>query len=141
MPSKIRFTRIFSMADQLAAQLQGLHFAGPCLQPALGWQPPVNVYAYDDRIDVCIELAGTRKQDIKVDVEPHRLVIRGRRQMPERKCDNPPCGRVLVMEIPDGDFERVIEFPATVDTARVQAKQEDGWLWVTMPILEIGSGA
>lgn len=139
MAGSIRFTRIYSMADQLAAQLRSLHYAG--LPPTAGWQPPVNVYAYDDRIDVCIELAGVEKKDIQVDVEPHRLVIRGHRLMPERECDHPPCGRILVMEIPDGDFERVIEFPVTVDTQRVQAKQESGWLWVTMPILENGSGA
>lgn len=139
MVGSIRFTRIYSMADQLAAQLRSLHFAG--IPPAGGWQPLVNVYAYDDRIDVCVELAGTGKKDIQVHVEPHRLVIRGHRGMPERGCDRPPCGRILVMEIPDGDFERVIEFPVAVDTARVQAKQENGWLWVTMPILETGSGA
>lgn len=139
MAGSIRFTRIMSMADQLAGQLQGLHFAS--LHPAAGWQPAVNVYAHEDRIEVCVELAGTKKQDICVDVEPHRLVIRGHRPMPERDCAHPPCGRVLVMEIADGDFERVIEFPVAVDTERVQAKQDNGWLWVTLPISENGGAA
>lgn len=135
MARSTRFTRFISMTDQLAAQLQGLHFAS--LQPLdVTWQPAVNVYAYDDRIEVCVELAGVRKQDIRVDVEPRRLVIRGHREMPERECEDPPCGRILVMEIADGGFERVLEFPVDVDTERVEARQESGWLWISLPIVE-----
>lgn len=140
MARSIRFTRIVSMTDQLAAQLQGLHFAG--LQPPdLKWQPAVNVYAYADRIEVCVDLAGVHKRDIRVDVEPRRLVIRGDRAMPERACEHPPCGRVLVMEIADGSFERVLEFQVDFDTRRVEAKQENGWLWITLPVVERGAGA
>jgi HSP20 family molecular chaperone IbpA len=139
MARSIRFTRIVSLADQLAAQLQGLHFAS--LQPTdVNWQPAVNVYAYTDRFEVCVDLAGVRKQDIKVDVEPCQLVVRGHRKMPERDCESPPCGRILVMEIADGAFERVIEFPVDVDTGRVEARQADGWLWISLPVAERGVG-
>lgn len=135
MARNIRFTRIVSMADQLAAQLQGLHFSG--LQAAdASWQPAVNVYAYADRIEVCVDLAGVRKQDIRVEVEPRRLVVRGHRKMPERDCERPPCGRILVMEIVDGGFERMLEFPVDVDTERVDARQDNGWLWISLPIVE-----
>ena len=138
MARGIRFTRFISMADQLAAQLQGLHFSS--LQPRdVTWQPAVNVYEYDDRIEVCVDLAGARKQDIKVEVEQRRLVISGHRGMPERSCENPPCGRILVMEIADGSFERVLEFPVDVDTERVEARQKNGWLWVSLPVVGRGT--
>jgi len=132
MIRKIRFTRIISMADQVAAQLQGLHFS-TFQSPEVNWQPAVNVYAFDDRIEVCVDLAGVRKEDIQVDVEPRRLVIHGQRSSPDSGCGHPPCGRLLVMEIPDGLFKRVLDFPLDVDTQGVEARQENGWLWITLP--------
>lgn len=133
MPHSIRFTRLFSMADQLAAQLQGLQFAG--LQtPEAMWRPDVNVYAHEDRLEVCVDLAGVSKQEIKVEVEPRRLVVRGQRQEPDSGCEASACCRILVMEIPDGSFERVLEFPVAVDTEMVSAKQDNGWLWITLPL-------
>lgn len=135
MPGNIRFTRIVSMTDKLAAQLQGLHFAG--LQPRdLTWQPAMNIYAYADRFEVCVDLAGVRKQDIKVEVEPQRLVVRGHRQPPGSGCEPSSCCRILAMEIADGSFERLVELPVTVDTERVVAKQDNGWLWVTLPVIQ-----
>lgn len=133
MPRSIRFTRIVSKTDQVAAQLQALHFAGfhPLVEV---WQPAVNVYAYQDRLEVCMDLAGVRKQDIIVDVEPRRLTVRGHRESPEQGCAHPPCGRILMMEIVEGAFQRILEFPVTVNTEEVQARQENGWLWITLPL-------
>jgi len=132
MSPSIRFTRIISRTDQLAAQLQGLHFGS--LQPAeTTWRPAVNVYAHPDRLEVCVDLAGVRKQDITVDVEPRRLVIRGYREPPDCGSQRQSCGRILVMEIADGRFERILEFPVEVDTGRVEARQENGWLWIVLP--------
>lgn len=126
--------RIVSMTDQLAAQLQRLHFAS--MQPLSDtWQPAVNVYAYDDHIKVCVELAGVRKQDIKVEVEQDRLMIRGQRQLPDSGFKHTTFSRILVMEIADGAFERILEFPVAVETDKVSARQDDGWLWITLPIL------
>lgn len=121
------------MADQLAAQLQGMQFAG--LQtPEAVWRPDVNVYAHEDRLEVCVDLAGVSKQEIQVEVEPRRLVVRGERQEPDSGCEASDCCRILVMEIPDGRFERVLAFPVAVDTERVSAKQDNGWLWITLPL-------
>lgn len=132
MTRSIRFTRLFSMTDQLAAQLQGLHF-GSLAAADSSWQPAVNIYAHGDRLEVCVDLAGVRKQDIKVDVEPRRLVVHGHRDPPDCGSQRQACGRILVMEIADGPFARVVEFPMDVDTARVEARQDNGWLWITLP--------
>ncbi len=120
------------MTDQLAAQLQGLHFSGPH-PSAAHWQPAVNVYAHGDRLEVCVDLAGVRKQDIKVDVEPRRLVVHGHREPPDCGSERKACGRVLAMEIADGPFQRVLELPVVVDTSKVEARQDNGWLWITLP--------
>lgn len=121
------------MADQLAAQLQGLQFAS-LQSPEAIWRPDVNVYAHEDRLEVCVDLAGVGKQEIKVEVEPRRLVVRGQRQEPDSGCEASGCCRILVMEIPDGSFERVLEFPVAVDTEKVSARQDNGWLWITLPL-------
>lgn len=135
MPRSIRFTRIVSMTDQLASQLQGLQFAG--LQYSdVTWLPDVNVYAHADCIEVCVDLAGVNKQDIKVEVEPRRLVVRGHRKPPDRGCVPSSCVRILVMEIADGSFERILEFLVTVDTECVVAKHDNGWLWITLPVIQ-----
>ena len=120
------------MTDQLATQLQGLHF-GSLPSGDATWQPAVNVYAHADRLEVCVDLAGVRKQDIKVDVEQRRLVVCGHREPPDCGSQRQSCGRILVMEIADGSFARVLEFPVEVDTARVEARQDNGWLWITLP--------
>ncbi len=135
MAHSIRFTQILTRTNQLAGDLQGLHFSSFNL-PLGAWRPAVNVYAYEDRFEVCVDLAGVPKQEIEVHAEEHRLVVRGHRKSPEPGCANPPCGRVLIMEIAEGGFERVVEFPAAIDPDRTKARQENGWLWVTLPMIQ-----
>jgi HSP20 family protein len=132
MTRSIRFTRIVTMTDQLASHLQRLHFSG-FQTPDVTWQPAVNMYVYPDRLDVCVELAGVNKEDIKVDVSPRRLVISGHRLLPGTGCKPPSCDRILMMEIADGIFERSLELPLDVETQRVEARQDNGWLWITLP--------
>ena len=102
--------------------------------PTLAWHPAVNVYAYADRFEVCVDLAGVPKAEIDVQIEGRRLTVRGQRVSPEPDCDTPPCGRVLILEISEGEFERELEFPVEVDSERVTARQDNGWLWVTVPM-------
>ncbi|HYF37987.1 MAG TPA: Hsp20/alpha crystallin family protein [Prosthecobacter sp.] len=132
MKHSIRFTRIVSRANQMVAQLQGLQFTAAGL-PMTGWLPAVNVYAYADRLEVCVDLAGVKREEVEVEVQSRRLTVRGHRAAPERGCERPPCGRILAMEIPDGDFERIIDFPVDVNTQQTEARQENGWLWIILP--------
>ena len=140
MSRSIRITRIISRADRLSEQLRALHFSGPV---AMGdsWQPAINVYAYEDRLVVCLDLAGVNRQDVQIEVQSRRLVIRGHRRFPERGCDHPPCGRILVMEIPDGAFARALSLTAEINTEEVTASQENGWLWITLPVTQWRTGA
>jgi HSP20 family protein len=132
MTGASRLARILSMTDQIAAQLHGLHFSAFPPPDAI-WRPGVNVYAYEDRVEVCMDLAGVEKKDIRVDVEPRRLSVSGHRVLPENSCVGPGCGRILVMEIQDGRFERTLEFPFDIEMERVEARQEHGWLWIVLP--------
>jgi HSP20 family molecular chaperone IbpA len=132
MSRSVRITRILSMTDRVAAALQGLHFTG-FAPPSTAWQPAVNVYAQPTTLEVCVDLAGVCHKDIVVHAEPRRLLIRGRRDMPDCGRGEAGCGRLLVMEIPDGTFERVLEFTVEIDPQRVQARWDNGWLWISLP--------
>ena len=132
MAQGIRLTRILARANQIAADLHDLHF-GALHRPTVAWRPPLNVYVFGDRFEVCVELAGMAKSDIEVQVESRRLVIRGHREPPEQSCGQPACGRILVMEIQDGSFERTLEFHFDIAMERVEARQENGWLWIVLP--------
>jgi len=132
MAQNIRFTRIISMTDRMTAQLQALHFTGLHVTAA-AWQPAANVYSYPDRLEVCLDLAGVSTRELAVKAESRRLVVRGSRALPDSGTARAGCGRILIMEIPDGEFERVLEFSVEVDPGRVEARQDNGWLWILLP--------
>jgi HSP20 family molecular chaperone IbpA len=134
MATGIRFTRIVSQTNHILMQFQELQFAR-FHPPESAWRPNVNVYGFADRIEVCVEMTGVPKEGIEIQVEPRRLVIRGHRDSPEVRCEMPPCGRLLLMEIADGPFERVIEFEMDLDADRTQARWEHGWLWIAVPLV------
>jgi HSP20 family protein len=140
MTRTVRLTRILSMTDQVAAQLHKLHFA-VLHQSDASWNPAVNVYDYDDRLEICVDLAGVNKQDIRVDVESRRVTVSGHRTPPATECVGPGCARILAMEIEDGRFERRLELPLPVDTRRVEARHENGWLWIILPKADQGGEA
>lgn len=100
------------------------------------WHPAINAYRCHDRIVVCVELAGVGRAEIQVQVQPRRVLLRGRRLAPE-PCDaEGPALQVLAMEIDHGPFEREIVLPAEVDPEQVQAEQREGLLWIRLPLAE-----
>ena len=47
------------------------------------WQPSVNAYRCEKCIRICVDLAGVEKPAIDLQIEPHRLLLRGERENPE----------------------------------------------------------
>ena len=91
------------------------------------WQPDVDVYETEDAFVVRAELAGVRRDDLRVTVDGERLRIRGIREGGDSRAL-----RLHQMEIASGPFERSLRIPADVDRDRVSAHLEDGLLTVTM---------
>ncbi len=135
MPRNIRITRIISKAENVAYQLQSLHFSN-FSPPAESWQPQVNAYSYADRYELCIDLAGVEKEEIDIQVERNRLIIRGNRERTEPPpCMESPCRQILMMEVESGPFARALEFKRDIEIDKVSARQENGLLWITLPVL------
>ena len=93
------------------------------------WQPDVDVFETDAGVVVRAELAGVRKEDLRVSVDGPMLRISGARRTPE----GPDVQRLHQMEIAAGPFERRVRIPLAFDRDRVSARMADGFLTVTLP--------
>jgi HSP20 family protein len=93
----------------------------------------MNVFGCRGQIVVCVELAGVEKGSMEIDVQPHRLRVRGYRAAPEPEDCDGPLMQVLALEIDQGLFEREISLPVEVDPKRVKAEHRNGLLWIHLP--------
>lgn len=98
------------------------------------WQPPINAFRCESAVRICVDLAGIDKTEIDLTVEPQRVVVRGTREAPEPSDEQGRALQVLALEIDYGPFEREIELPMEVDPEGAHAEQENGLLWVYLPI-------
>jgi len=127
------FDHISDALGQVASELGGHHFSSFCSPTA--WRPNLNAYRCGKSIKICVDLAGVKKESIKLTVHGQRLVLRGHRSTPEPPdTGSENCDRVLVMEIENGAFERALELPDAVDADAIEAKQEEGLLWIHLPL-------
>ena len=142
MPANVRTVRLQRLQGQLgevAYKLTKMHFSG--FQSAEStWRPAVNAYRCASCLRVCVDLAGVDQSEIELRIEPGRLLLRGRRELPHPAGEHlasPPHRRglqVLAMEIDHGPFERHFDLPSEVVAARVTAEQHNGLLWIILPL-------
>lgn len=100
------------------------------------WTPAVNAFICEQCIRICVELAGVAKSEIDIVVETQRLSVRGYRDAPEPTEVEGRALRTLAMEIDYGLFERVLDLPRPVDVKKASAQQENGFLWIYLPLTE-----
>lgn len=86
----------------------------------------VNVHEANDAFHLLAPLPGVRPEDLEVEVENGVLRIAG------AWADTAQDGRRLVRERRTGGFERRLRLPDRVDPAGVNARYEDGLLYVTL---------
>jgi HSP20 family protein len=90
------------------------------------WQPAADVYRTPTGWLVKFELAGVRPEDVQLTVQGRRLTVSGTR----RDCCRHEGCRHYQLEIDYGRFERTVELPQPIDTARFSANHEHGMLLV-----------
>lgn len=98
------------------------------------WQPAINAFSCESAVRICVDLAGIEKSHIDLTVEARRVVVRGSRQPPEPTEVDERAVRVLALEIDYGPFQREIELPEEIDVGQAHAKQENGLLWICLPL-------
>ena len=93
------------------------------------WAPAVDVAEDAKAYSVAIELPGVKAEDLKVEIDGHRLTVKGEKRVEtEDKTD-----RVHRFERRFGSFERVFTVPEAVDSSAIEAKVADGVLTLTLP--------
>ena len=95
------------------------------------WRPAINAFRCETAVSICVDLAGIDKSMIDLRVEPRRLTLRGSRQAPE---PTDQAVQMLALEIDYGPFEREVELPAEVDVEEARTEQENGLLWIYLPL-------
>lgn len=92
------------------------------------WQPSVDVYRAGNAWLLKFDLAGVRKEDIRVTLEGNRLTLRGIR----RDLTVVDGQRAYSMEISYNQFERTVELPVNVETSHFASEYRDGMLLVSI---------
>lgn len=99
-----------------------------------GFNPSMRVDIAEDEKNIYIEaeLAGLKKEDVKISVEDNVLIIRGERKQEneEKKKNYHRVERVF------GSFSRAFTLGENVDKENIEAKYEDGVLHLTLPKVE-----
>jgi HSP20 family protein len=124
---RITLRLLQSAPQDITLRLASFQFAPPT------WQPPINAYRCEKGIRICVDLAGVDRKEIDLRVEPHRVVIRGERDVTEPNDSQGNAVEMLVMEIDYGPFERTVELFDAVDVEKVNAEQTNGLLWIHLP--------
>lgn len=94
------------------------------------WRPLLDVFETEKAVVVRVELAGVRREDLRVSVDGDVLHVRGVRRPPEH---SEALQRLHQMEIAFGPFERSVQIAIPFERDGVSARLEDGYLSVTLP--------
>ncbi len=96
-----------------------------------GFTPNVDVYycGQPQRAVVKVDLAGVDLDEVSIEVSGRHLAIVGERHVQETE------GRVYQqVEIPSGQFRRIVELQVDVDPDQAKASYDDGVLRVELPL-------
>jgi len=102
------------------------------LQP-LRWRPAADIYRTREGWLVKVELAGVREQDVDIAAGGRWLTIRGRRC--DRECVQ--AGKSYALEIAYSRFQRVVEFPTSLEGARMTTELRNGMLLIRIVTEEV----
>lgn len=86
----------------------------------------------DDQIVVRADVPGFKEKDIEVRVEPHRLIISGKRE----QIQDQKKRKTVYSEKRSDEVFRMIDLSEEIDFDRVRATLQDGTLEVTLPMAD-----
>jgi HSP20 family protein len=89
--------------------------------------PDVNVFETKDGYVLQAEIPGVARTALDISVDNNTLTIVGRREKNGLKAE------LLHRESSDADYRRVFELDPAIDTARIDAKVDQGVLTVNLP--------
>lgn len=95
-------------------------------------EPNADVFVDDQlgQLIVTVEAAGAEPESLRVSVDEHCLVIRGRRSNEGRSR----FGSFLQKEIGSGEFLKRVQLPLAIEYENATATYTDGMLVIALPI-------
>ena len=97
-------------------------------QPRRGWiLPQVNIVEGKDGYVLEAEMPGVNKAGLEILLEGNELTIVGRRNI------DVPNAQLIYRESSDRDYRRTFELDPAIDTARINARMENGILFLELP--------
>lgn len=96
------------------------------------WSMPLDAYRKGEQFLVRIDLPGVKPDDVDITVEDNVLTVKAVRPVPELSGDV----ETLASERVYGSFSRQLFLGRNLDTARIEARYEDGVLNLVIPVAE-----
>lgn len=92
------------------------------------WSPPTDIYEGEQGLAIVMDIAGVKKEEIQIMVKGQIVFISGVRK-------EPAVAKKYIhqLEIDFGRFERNFLIPQEIDAGRMEARYEDGFLYVWLP--------
>ncbi len=94
--------------------------------------PAIDITEQEGETTVIAEVAGVKKEDVKITFENNVLTISGER----KPYEIPDNTRVLLNEMRVRNFSRSIQFEHDVDTNKISADLTNGVLRIVLPQAE-----
>lgn len=89
------------------------------------WTPAADVYETETGYSIAIDLPGVNREQLEIDLEENRLIIKGVRVIEEPSKHRTERAR--------GKFVRAFSVPPSVDQAQISAEYKDGVLQLRLP--------
>jgi HSP20 family protein len=94
--------------------------------------PKLDVIDRDNTVLVRAEVPGVRKNQLEVEASDHYVTIKGQVEHEEAREEQ----HYRIAETSRGAFERTVQLPSEVDSAKARATFKDGVVEVTLPKLD-----
>src|SRR5713226_7539607 len=122
----VAFTRWDPLHDLLTLHDQIGRLVGT---DAPGWTPPVDLYETTNEFVLTAELPGLTRDQIEIEAEEARILIRGSRAETTGHAQA-PCEQYHRVERGHGRFARSFQLPEPIDVDSITADLKDGILTI-----------
>lgn len=99
------------------------------------WKPQMDIFETPKEIFIQAEIAGVNKDDLEIEISSKAVKIYGNRVEKPRVSN----ATYRLAEIQYGKFERILYLPAPIDTDKVTASYQEGFLTIRLAKLS-GAG-
>ncbi len=128
---RYRYSEVFQEAEpQPLEDLWGSRRRVMLARPQ--WRPPVDLYETENGLCIKVEIAGLSEEDFEITLYDDTLVIEG-----IRSWRLPDAARFHAVEVRYGPFRVEVPVLLNVDREQVSARYDLGFLYVTLPKMEV----